>query len=103
AFGAGYDLRRPEQVERMAADLRRAGALESVALMHVNDSRDAPGSRRDRHEHIGKGRIGNAGLRNVLTHRAFAGLPLILETPWETLEADRRNLRAVVQLVEGGA
>ncbi len=100
AFGAGYDLRRPEEVERMTGDLRRIVGVQSVALIHVNDSRDPPGSRRDRHEHIGRGRIGADGLRNLLSHPAFAGLPLILETPWESVEADRRNLHAVVELLK---
>ncbi len=100
AFGAGYDLRKPAEVERLAADVDRTVGLERLGLIHVNDSRDEPGSRRDRHAHIGKGTIGRQGLRNLLTHPAFAVQPLILETPWESVKVDRRNLRAVHSLLK---
>ena len=69
----------------------------------MNDSRDEPGSKRDRHCNIGKGNIGNRGLRNLLNHPALGGLPLILETPWESVETDRRNLRAVRTLLKSSA
>ncbi len=100
AFGAGYDLREPAEVDRLAADTDRTVGLERLGLIHVNDSRDEPGSRRDRHAHIGKGTIGRQGLRNLLTHAAFASQPLILETPWESLPVDRRNLRTVRALLK---
>ncbi len=99
AFGAGYDLREPAEVDRLAADVDRTVGRERVGLIHVNDARDEPGSRRDRHAHIGKGTIGKQGLRNLLTHDAFATQPLILETPWESVAVDRRNLRAVRALL----
>ncbi len=98
-FGAGYDLRRAAEVARLVGDLKRHVGLGKVGLLHVNDSRDRPGSRRDRHEHIGRGTIGTGGLRHFLNHRAFEGLPMILETPWESLEDDRRNLCAVLDLL----
>jgi deoxyribonuclease-4 len=98
-FGAGYDLRSRDEVDRLMQDVTRQAGIERLRLLHVNDARDAPGSRRDRHEHIGKGTIGNAGLRNLLGHPAVGGLPLILETPWEGVETDRRNLRALRRLL----
>jgi len=101
AFGAGYDLRDPGEVDRLAADVENAIGLGLLRLLHVNDSRDAPGSRRDRHEHIGKGTIGRAGLGNFLRHPALFGLPKILETPWISAAVDRRNLRAVLGLMAG--
>ncbi len=103
AFGAGYDLREPAEVDRLAADIDRTVGLEGIGLIHVNDARDEPGSRRDRHAHIGKGTIGKKGLRNLLTHSAFATQPLILETPWESVAVDRRNLRAVRALLRATA
>jgi deoxyribonuclease-4 len=100
AFCAGHDFRDPSQVERLAEDVARTVGLDRLGLIHVNDSRDETGSRRDRHAHIGKGAIGRAGLRNLLTHEAFSTQPLILETPWVSVAADRRNLRAVRALLE---
>jgi deoxyribonuclease-4 len=100
AFGAGYDLREPAEVERLAADVERQVGLPRLGLIHVNDSRDEPGSRRDRHAHVGRGAIGRTGLRNLLNHAAFRRAPLILETPWESVSVDRRNLRAVCALLD---
>ncbi|KPK60352.1 MAG: hypothetical protein AMK73_08170 [Planctomycetes bacterium SM23_32] len=102
AFGAGYDLREPAEVARLKDDVDRCVGLDRLRLLHVNDSRDEPGSGRDRHEHIGRGTIGRQGLANLLNDPAFAGLPLILETPWESVEADRRNLSAVKALIGTG-
>ena len=99
AFGAGYDLRRTSEVQRLVEDVVRHVGIERLRLLHVNDSRDEAGSRRDRHEHIGKGVIGRQGLRNLLNHPDLANLPLVLETPWESVAADRRNLRAVLRLL----
>jgi deoxyribonuclease-4 len=50
-------------------------------LIHANDSKDACGSTRDRHERIGKGTIGTAAFAELLAHPATAGIPVIVETP----------------------
>jgi deoxyribonuclease-4 len=100
AFAAGYDFRRAEEVSRLVADLERTVGLQSVRLLHANDSRDPCGSRRDRHYHIGKGTIGREGLSALFNCRPLAGLPLILETPWESAEVDRRNMRAMLDLLQ---
>jgi len=99
AFCAGYDLRNESEVERLVADANKTIGLERLGLLHVNDAKDDPGSRRDRHEHIGRGTIGNKGLRNFLNHPALAALPLVLETPWKSTATDRRNLKAVLGLL----
>ena len=97
-FAAGYNLRRDCDVERMVSDIAGSVGLDSVALLHLNDSRDEPGSRRDRHEHIGKGRIGTRGLKRLLNHPRLTHLPLILETPWISEEVDMQNLEAARKL-----
>ncbi|MHC4480267.1 MAG: deoxyribonuclease IV [Planctomycetota bacterium] len=101
-FGAGYDLRAPAEVDRLVGEIDEAAGLAALHLLHLNDSRDQPGSGRDRHAHIGRGNIGEGGLRNLLLHPALAHLPLILESPWESVEADRRNLRVALRLVAPG-
>jgi deoxyribonuclease-4 len=50
-------------------------------LVHANDSKDACGSTRDRHESVGKGTIGEAAFAELLAHPAAAGVPVIVETP----------------------
>ncbi len=81
AFGAGWDLRDAAGVDRFAADLGRAVGWDRIAGIHANDSKVALGSRKDRHENIGLGTIGDAGFRALLAHPSFARLPFILETP----------------------
>jgi deoxyribonuclease-4 len=98
-WGAGYDLRRTDEVARMADDIERSIGLDALRLIHLNDSRDACASRRDRHEHLGKGAIGRRGLLNLLSHPAGRSQPLILETPWESIETDRRNMRTALDLL----
>ncbi|MHC5034231.1 MAG: deoxyribonuclease IV, partial [Planctomycetota bacterium] len=68
AFGAGYDLRKEGEVDRLVRDVDQAAGPGGLRLLHVNDSRDGPGSKRDRHAHIGQGTIGRKGLRNFLRH-----------------------------------
>ncbi len=80
-FAAGYDIRKPEAYREMIAEARQAVGLERIRCWHLNDSKGACGSRVDRHAHIGHGKIGTAGFRNVLGDRRSRGLPMILETP----------------------
>jgi len=84
-FAAGYDIRRRDEVDRLAADLDAAVGLDRVRVVHVNDSQAPAGSRQDRHACIGAGEIGLDGLMNLILHPAFAGRPLILETPVEVM------------------
>jgi len=102
AWAAGYDFRRPDEVDRLAEEMDRSVGLNTVRLLHLNDSRDQCGSRRDRHEHIGRGTIGRRGLGNLLRHPAMRRLPLILETPGESAELDLRNRRAALALLSRG-
>jgi deoxyribonuclease-4 len=81
AFGAGWDLRDGAGVDRFAADIARAVGWDRIAGIHANDSKVDLGSRKDRHENIGLGRIGDAGFKALLAHPSFARLPFILETP----------------------
>jgi deoxyribonuclease-4 len=52
-----------------------------LRLVHANDSKDACGSTRDRHENVGKGTIGAAAFAELMRHPATAGRPVIVETP----------------------
>ena len=52
-----------------------------LRLVHANDSKDACGSTRDRHENVGQGSIGVAAFAELMRHPATEGLPVIVETP----------------------
>ncbi len=80
-FAAGYDFRTPESYRDMIAQLDRAIGLALVKCIHLNDSKRELGSRIDRHEHIGKGKIGKEGFRHFVNDPRFRDVPMILETP----------------------
>ncbi len=99
-FAAGYDIRTPQAYQRTIAELESMIGIEKVKALHVNDSKKALGCRVDRHEHIGRGHIGEAAFALLLNDRRFAGLPMILETPKDphTLDPDRENLAVLRRL-----
>jgi deoxyribonuclease IV len=93
ALGAGYDLSRPDAVDRTLQEFDRIVGLDRIRVFHVNDSRAPLGSHRDLHQHIGQGHIGLAGFQRIFALPAFRGLPLILETPKDSPTADPENLQ----------
>ena len=92
-FAAGYDLRDAVAYERTMAELEQEVGLARVHFVHLNDSKKGLGSRVDRHEHIGRGEIGDEGFRLLLNDPRFARHPMTLETPkGDDLAEDRENL-----------
>jgi deoxyribonuclease-4 len=81
AWAAGHDLATPGGMTETLDALIATVGPERVQLIHANDSKDGCGSTRDRHETIGRGRIGTAPFAELLTHPALAGVPIIVETP----------------------
>lgn len=104
-FEAGYDISADEGWRELLTELDRHGVLPRVRMWHLNDSKTPLGSRVDRHEHIGQGRIGLSAFRRILAHEAFRKLPMILETPKDgedEFEMDIRNLAALRKAAQGG-
>ncbi len=99
AYAAGYNLRTKKGVNTLADEIHQYLGDGAVKLLHLNDSKKAMGSGLDRHEHLGKGAIGTAGLKKLLNHDAFRDLPVILETPKKTKEDDIMNLNKVRKLI----
>ncbi|MBS7634363.1 deoxyribonuclease IV [Candidatus Bathyarchaeota archaeon] len=97
AFAAGYDLRTEETMEKVMREIERTVGFARLKLVHLNDSRGDLNSHIDRHEHIGLGKIGEKGFRNVLRSK-IASLPLILETPKDSVRSDLENLVKVKEL-----
>jgi deoxyribonuclease-4 len=98
-FAVGHDLCRPAGLDGALAEIAQTVGLERVFVVHVNDSKSAMGSRLDRHEHIGKGKIGVEAFRRILNHPLLAGRAFILETPIDRPGDDRRNVRMLWRLV----
>ncbi len=98
-FASGWDIRKQAGLDATLAALDTAIGLDRVAVIHVNDSKAALGSRVDRHEHIGKGKIGIEGFRAILNHPQLAGKAFIAETPIDRPGDDRRNVATLWKLV----
>src|SRR5215210_2560147 len=77
----GYDVRTPEGMRDLVDEIDAKVGLKQLKLLHVNDSRDARGSNRDRHAPIGKGEIGRKGFRAFLGEPRLQGIPAVLEGP----------------------
>jgi deoxyribonuclease-4 len=99
-FAAGYELRTPEGYAATMNNFDRVIGLKRLKAIHLSDSKGDLGSRKDRHEHIGKGHIGLQGFRHVLNDPRLAGLLGLLETPKSAdLHEDRENLAVLRGLV----
>ena len=100
---AGYDLVTREGYEQTLGDFQRTVGLAHLHAIHVNDSKKPRGSRVDRHEHIGRGSIGEAGFVNLMTDPRLAAIPKFLETPKDdALDFDRQNLAILRRLARRG-
>src|SRR5438445_2643854 len=128
AFHAGYDIRSEAGLAQTIAALDRTVGLSRVAVLHVNDSKTPFASRVDRHEHIGRGKIGLEAFRRILNHPSLSsagrtgsggkearetanengkynssggcpGRAFLLETPIDAPGDDRRNVRRLWDLV----
>lgn len=102
-WGAGYDI---ADGEGAAAVIDRFGeliGLDRLPMVHLNDSRSVLGSRTDRHEHVGAGQIGAAGLGAFLRDPRMASTTFIMETPGADEGWDAVNLRRAWMLWRGAA
>lgn len=103
-FAAGYDSRTPETYAATIDELDRVIGLARVRCIHMNDSKREFASRVDRHEHIGKGKIGKGGFANFVNDPRFLGVPMILETPKGTdgrgSDLDKVNLRRLRSMMK---
>lgn len=103
-FESGADIRTAAGLAETLARLDAACGRERLVALHLNDSKTALGSNRDRHENIGDGDLGDDGFRIIVNEPAFADLPGILEVPGLDGEGpDRENLARLRRLAGGQA
>ncbi len=93
-FAAGYDIRTAAAVSETLTDFDRTVGLRHLFLVHLNDAKKGLGSRVDRHEHIGRGKIGKAAFRALMTEPRLSRVAKIIETPKKEggKDWDRANL-----------
>lgn len=87
-FAAGYDLRTQDACQKTFAEFEQVIGFQYLKGMHLNDSKGALGSRKDRHHSLGQGEIGWEVFRYIMVDSRFDGIPMVLETIDETLWAD---------------
>ncbi len=99
-FAAGYDIRTKKGWESAIKEVDDLLGLKQVLAFHLNDSKTDLNSRVDRHEHIGKGKIGLEGFRHIVNDPRFKNHPGCLETPKsKDLHEDVENLAVLRSLV----
>lgn len=100
-FAAGYDIRTPESYAATLSHFDQLVGLEWIKCFHFNDSQHPLGSRKDRHEHIGRGQIGSAGFANFLNDPRWGNYAAHLETDKEEngQDMDKVNLATLRGLI----
>jgi deoxyribonuclease-4 len=97
-LAAGYDISSEGSIRKTFSEFDRIipQARDRLVAIHLNDSKTGRGSRVDRHEHIGKGRIGLDGFRFIMRSSRFRKIPKVLETPkGKDLAEDVMNLKTL--------
>lgn len=94
AFAAGYDISTRAGFSETFEHFDQVVGFKYLKGMHLNDSKKGVGSHVDRHESIGKGELGIEAFRLIMEDKRFDGMPLILETPDETLWPEEIKLLA---------
>ncbi|MEM4283161.1 MAG: deoxyribonuclease IV, partial [Candidatus Caldarchaeum sp.] len=99
-YAAGYDIKNHAAVEATLSKFDEIVGLEKLYAVHLNDSKGGLGSGLDRHEHIGKGYIGDEGFKAFINHPSIRDKPMVIETPEDEAgdySTDLRKLRSLYQ------
>lgn len=91
-FASGYELRDEAGFAKTFGEFERTVGFEYLRGMHINDSKGAIGSKLDRHDSLGIGTIGIDAFSFIMRDARFDGIPLVLETPNESIWADEIKL-----------
>jgi len=99
-FAAGYDIGSELAIRKTFREFDRVVGGDRLVAIHVNDSKTARGSRVDRHQHIGQGKIGLDAFRFIMRNGRFKKIPKVLETPkGKDLREDVLNLKTLRALI----
>lgn len=94
-FVSGYDIRTAEAVDETLKKLDKIIGLKKLKLFHCNDSITDFASRKDRHTHIGEGKIGLGGFKNLLSDKHLKDINFILETESDGVAEDIKKLKNI--------
>ncbi|MDD4178755.1 MAG: deoxyribonuclease IV [Candidatus Margulisbacteria bacterium] len=103
-YAAGYNIKTKEGYEKTWEEFDKLIGLNKLFAFHLNDSKTELGSRKDRHEHIGKGTLGLETFRLLMNDKRFENLPMVLETPKDPdMKQDVENLNILKSLMPSPA
>ena len=100
AFASGYDIRTKKGLGAMLDEYDKFFGLENLEVIHTNDSKVGLGERKDRHEHIGKGKLGLEAFRVFVNEKRLAQINAVLETPKDSDKDDLKNLATLRSLTK---
>lgn len=95
-FDGGYDI--VSNLEGVIEKFDKVIGLERLHVIHLNDSKNMLGSKKDRHEMIGKGNIGIEAIERIINHEKLKSLIFILETPQESLSGYLKEIEMLKSL-----
>lgn len=100
---AGYDI--VNNFDSVIEEFDRIIGLDRLAVIHINDSSNFRGSRKDRHAPVGSGLIGYKAIHYIANHEIARDIPLILETPWIGKEKTKQRpmYEVEIALLSGNA
>lgn len=87
---AGYDI--TDHLDDVLEEFDRVLGLSLLKAVHLNDSQNKRGARKDRHQRIGEGEMGAEAFSRIINHEALRGLPFYLETPHEEMSGYAREI-----------
>ncbi len=98
---AGYDI--VNDLDGVVEEFDRVIGLDRLSVLHVNDSKNPRGARKDRHAPVGAGYIGFDAIHRIVHHEVAQGKPIILETPWIGKEKSQQRpmYEAEIALLSG--
>lgn len=98
AHAAGYELKDDQGFQDFLQEIEEDLGLDSVKVLHLNDSKDEKGSEKDNHQDIGYGKIGDKGFENIVNSEKLENLPMILETPSDNRASYKENIEKIKEL-----
>jgi deoxyribonuclease-4 len=99
-YAAGFDVGSDEAVGNTMGLFDDVVGVDRLKVVHLNDSKGALGSRLDRHENIGKGKIGRKGIRAFLGYAGVRERPIVMETPYEDVKTMKASIKLVRTLLQ---
>ena len=90
-FASGYDIKTDDGFKQTIDQVEATVGLDRIKLIHANDSMVGLGEKKDRHEHIGEGKIGQEGFVNLMSQ--FLKIDMVLETDHDRVKEDIKKLK----------